>query len=158
MANDNPKLKKNGGDGTFVGNFLRGVVDVSPELLKIAGTVTGVSALSALGERIKGDDSLTSKDKDVALAMIQMDISEAQEVTKRWSADMTSDSYLSKNVRPLALIFLTVSMAVYIVIDSANDNFVVKTEWIDLLSSLLLVIYAAYFGGRSLEKIQKIRK
>jgi len=56
------------------------------------------------------------------------------------------------------LIFLTVSMAVYIVIDSANDNFVVKTEWIDLLSSLLLVIYAAYFGGRSLEKIQKIRK
>ena len=158
MANDNPKLKKNGGDGTFVGNFLRGVVNVSPELLKIAGSVTGVSALSALGERIKGDDSLTSKDKDVALAMIQMDISEAQEVTKRWSADMTSDSYLSKNVRPLALIFLTVSMAVYIVIDSANDNFVVKTEWIDLLSSLLLVIYAAYFGGRSLEKIQKIRK
>ena len=143
---------------TRIGDFLRGVVDVSPELLKIAGTVTGVSALSALGERIKGDDSLTSKDKDVALAMIQMDISEAQEVTKRWEADMTSDSYLSKNVRPLALIFLTVSMAVYIVIDSANDNFVVKTEWIDLLSSLLLVIYAAYFGGRSLEKIQKIRK
>ena len=143
---------------TRVGDFLRGVVDVSPELLKIAGAVTGVSALSALGERIKGDDSLTSKDKDIALAMIQMDISEAQEVTKRWSADMTSDSYLSKNVRPLALIFLTVSMAVYIVIDSANDNFVVKPEWIDLLSSLLLVIYAAYFGGRSLEKIQKIRK
>ena len=143
---------------TRIGDFLRGVVDISPELLKIAGTVTGVSALSALGERIKGDDSLTSKDKDIALAMIQMDISEAQEVTKRWSADMTSDSYLSKNVRPLALIFLTVSMAVYIVIDSANDNFVVKPEWIDLLSSLLLVIYAAYFGGRSLEKIQKIRK
>ena len=158
MANDNPKLKKNGGDGTFVGNFLRGVVDVSPELLKIAGTVTGVSALSALGDRIKGDDSLTSKDKDVALAMIQMDISEAQEVTKRWEADLSSKFWLPNNIRPIALAFLTLSLAIFIVLDSSIDTFNVENEWIDLLSSLLLLIYAAYFGGRSLEKIQKIRK
>jgi len=158
MANDNPKLKKNGGDGTFVGNFLRGVVDVSPELLNLAGTITGVSALSALGDRIKGDDSLTSKDKDIALAMIQMDISEAQEVTKRWETDLSSKFWLPNNIRPIALAFLTLSLAIFIVLDSSIDNFNVENEWIDLLSSLLLLIYAAYFGGRSLEKIQKIRK
>jgi len=49
-------------------------------------------------------------------------------------------------------------MAIYIVIDSSVSGFVVKNEWIDLLSSLLLLIYAAYFGGRSLEKIQNMRK
>tara|TARA_R110000772_G_scaffold36098_4_gene86656 strand:+ start:10682 stop:11143 length:462 start_codon:yes stop_codon:yes gene_type:complete len=148
--------EKNG--TTRIGDFLRTVVDISPELLNLAGTVTGVSALSALGDRIKGADSLTSKDKDIALAMLEMDMADAKEITKRWESDNLSDSFLSKNVRPMALIFLTISMAVYIVVDSANDNFVVKNEWIDLLSSLLLLIYAAYFGGRSLEKIQKMRK
>ena len=158
MANDNPKLKKNGGDGTFVGNFLRGVVDVSPELLKIAGSITGVTSLNVLADKIKGDDSLTSKDKDIALAMIQMDISEAQEVTKRWVADTKSKYFLPNNIRPITLAFLTLSLAIFIVLDSSIDNFNVENEWIDLLSSLLLLIYAAYFGGRSLEKIQKIRK
>ena len=155
---DNPKLKKNGGEGTFIGNFLRGVVNVSPELLKIAGTVTGVTSLNVLADKIKGDDSLTSKDKDIALAMIQMDISEAQEVTKRWEADLSSKFWLPNNIRPIALAFLTLSLAIFIVLDSSIDNFNVENEWIDLLSSLLLLIYAAYFGGRSLEKIQKIRK
>lgn len=158
MANDNPKLKKNGGEGTKVGNFLRTLKGVAPEILEIAGAVTGIDALKALGERIKGTDSISEQDKAIAIAMLEMDMVEAQEITKRWEADASSDSFLSKNVRPLSLIFLTVSMAVYIIIDSSLENFNIKKEWIDLLSSLLLLIYAAYFGGRSLEKIQKIRK
>ena len=149
---------KNKNGTTRVGDFLRTVVDASPELLKIAGTVTGVTALTSLGERIKGSDSLTSKDKDIALAMLEMDLAEAQEVTKRWESDMVSDSWLSKNVRPLVLGFLTLAMSVFIIIDSSNEGFTVKTEWISLLSSLLLLVYGAYFGGRSLEKIQKMRK
>ena len=155
---DNPKLKKNGGEGTFVGNFLRGVVGVSPELLSIAGSVTGIGALNTLADRIKGDSSLTTKDKDVALAMIQMDISEAQEVTKRWEADLSSKFFLPNNIRPLALAFLTLALAIFIILDSSIETFTVEDAWIELLSSLLLLIYAAYFGGRSLEKIQKIRK
>lgn len=158
MANDNPNLIKNGGEGTKVGNFLRTLKGVAPEILEIAGAVTGIDALKALGERIKGTDSISEQDKAIAIAMLEMDMVEAQEITKRWEADASSDSFLSKNVRPLSLIFLTVSMAVYIIIDSSLENFNIKKEWIDLLSSLLLLIYAAYFGGRSLEKIQKIRK
>lgn len=155
---DNPKLIKNKGEGTRVGNFLRGVKDVAPELLSIAGTVTGISALNALGERIKGSDSLTPQNKEIALEMLRLDVAEAQEVSKRWAADMTSDSWLSKNVRPLVLIFLTISMAAFIIVDSSTNGFDVKEDWISLLSSLLLLVYGAYFGGRSLEKIQKMRK
>ena len=143
---------------TRIGDFLRGVVDVSPELLNIAGSITGITSLNVLADKIKGDDSLTSKDKDIALAMIQMDINEAQEITKRWEADLSSKFWLPNNIRPIALAFLTLSLAIFIVLDSSIDTFNVENEWIDLLSSLLLLIYAAYFGGRSLEKIQKIRK
>ena len=148
-----PEVKK----GTAVGNFLRTLKGVAPDILEIAGAVTGISALNALGERIKGSDSLTPENKEIALELLKMDIEDSKEITKRWESDNLSDSFLSKNVRPMALIFLTISMAVYIIIDSANEQFIVKNEWIDLLSSLLLLIYAAYFGGRSLEKIQKMR-
>jgi len=81
-----------------------------------------------------------------------------QEVTKRWESDNLSDSWWSKNVRPLSLMFLTVTMFLYIILDSSIEGFSVGKEWIDLLSSLLLLIYSAYYGGRSLEKIQNIRK
>jgi hypothetical protein len=149
--------KKNNGKGTFVGNFLRGIKGVAPEILEIAGTVTGIDALKALGERIEKSDSITPEDKSIALEMLKMDMVEAREVSSRWSSDMKSDSWLSKNVRPLVMIFLTVSMAAFIVTDSSTDGFDVKEDWISLLSSLLLLVYGAYFGGRSLEKIQKMR-
>ena len=155
---DNPNLKKNGGEGTKIGNFLRTLKNVSPEILNIAGAVTGIDALKALGDKIKGTDTISEHDKAIALELLRMDIVEAEEITKRWQADSLSDSWLSKNVRPMALIFLTLSMAIYIIVDSSSQRFTIRNEWIDLLSSLLLLIYAAYFGGRSLEKIQSIRK
>ena len=148
--------KKNG--TTRVGDFLRTIVDISPELLNIAGTVTGIGGLKALGDKIKGEDSLSDKDKDIALAMIEMDMVEAEEVTKRWEADTRNKFWLPNNIRPVTLAFLTLSLAAFIILDSSISDFTVENAWIDLLSSLLLLIYAAYFGGRSLEKIQKIRK
>ena len=154
---DKPSYKDKNGT-TRIGDFLRGVVDVSPELLKIAGTVTGIEGLKLLGDKIKGDKSLSDADKDIALRMIELDMVEAQEITKRWEADTSSKFWLPNNIRPIALAFLTLSLAVLIILDSSITNFIVKNEWIDLLSSLLLLIYAAYFGGRSLEKIQKIRR
>jgi len=90
--------------------------------------------------------------------MLKMDMVDMQEVTKRWEADLHSDNKLSKNVRPLVMIFLTLSMFIFIVVDSSVDDFKVKSDWISLLSSLLWLVYGAYFGGRSLEKIQKMRK
>ena len=76
-------------------------------------------------------------------------------VTARWKLDMTSDSWLSKNIRPLALAFMTLMLVVIIILDASMTGFVVGAAWIALLQTLLLTIYAAYFGGRSLEKWKK---
>ena len=78
---------------------------------------------------------------------------EMQESTKRWTADMNSDSWLSKNIRPLSLAFLTLTLFIYIVLDSSLEGFKIDSNWIDLLSSLLLLVYGGYFGARSAEKI-----
>jgi len=87
-----------------------------------------------------------------------MDIIEMQEISKRWDSDMKSDSWLSKNTRPLTLVFLTASMVFLIILDSLNIDFGVKTEWIDLLKSLLITVYVAYFGSRGVEKFKAIGK
>tara|TARA_R110002051_G_scaffold309303_2_gene381804 strand:+ start:26 stop:418 length:393 start_codon:yes stop_codon:yes gene_type:complete len=78
-----------------------------------------------------------------------------QEVTSRWEADMKSDSWLSKNVRPLTLIFLVASTVIMIFIDSGFILFNVEPKWTDLLQMVLITVIGAYFGGRSYEKIKK---
>ena len=76
-------------------------------------------------------------------------------VTDRWKADMNSDSWLSKNVRPLILIFLVVSTVLMIFIDAGTIQFVVEEKWTDLLQLVLITVIGAYFGGRSFEKRKK---
>ena len=78
-----------------------------------------------------------------------------KEITSRWQADMASDSWLSKNVRPLVLIFLVVSTVLLIFIDAGVINFVVEAKWTDLLQLVLITVIGAYFVGRSLEKTKK---
>ena len=78
-----------------------------------------------------------------------------QNVTDRWKADMNSDSWLSKNVRPLVLIFLVVSTVLMIFIDAGTIQFTVEEKWTDLLQLVLITVIGAYFGGRSLEKRNK---
>tara|TARA_R110000803_G_scaffold33921_1_gene74140 strand:- start:1554 stop:1946 length:393 start_codon:yes stop_codon:yes gene_type:complete len=78
-----------------------------------------------------------------------------KQVSNRWEADMNSDSWLSKNVRPLVLIFLVVSTVLIIFIDAGTINFVVEPKWTDLLQLVLITVIGAYFGGRSLEKTKK---
>ena len=76
-------------------------------------------------------------------------------ITDRWSADMNSDSWLSKNVRPMTLIFLVVSTVLMIFIDAGTIQFTVEEKWTDLLQLVLITVIGAYFGGRSLEKRKK---
>tara|TARA_Y100000004_G_scaffold185344_1_gene235426 strand:+ start:3950 stop:4348 length:399 start_codon:yes stop_codon:yes gene_type:complete len=76
-------------------------------------------------------------------------------ITDRWKADMNSDSWLSKNVRPLVLIFLVVCTVLMIFIDAGSIDFVVEEKWTDLLQLVLITVIGAYFGGRSFEKRQK---
>ena len=76
-------------------------------------------------------------------------------ITDRWSADMNSDSWLSKNVRPMVLIFLVVSTVLMIFIDAGTIQFTVDEKLTDLLQLVLITVIGAYFGGRSLEKRKK---
>ena len=107
------------------------------------------------------DDLHTSKEEKleaeqkikelIASYEVQME----KEISTRWKADMTSDSWLSKNVRPLVLIFLVISTVLLIFIDAGVINFVVEAKWTDLLQLVLITVIGAYFGGRSLEKTKK---
>jgi hypothetical protein len=76
-------------------------------------------------------------------------------ITARWEADLKSDSWLSKNVRPMTLIFLIVCTMLLIFIDAGAINFNVKDSYVDLLQLVLITVIGAYFGGRSLEKVKK---
>jgi len=78
-----------------------------------------------------------------------------KQVTERWKVDMQSDSWLSKNIRPMVLIFLVVSTVLLIFIDAGVIQFEVKASWVDLLQLVLITVIGAYFGGRSLEKVKK---
>ena len=87
--------------------------------------------------------------------MANYQIEMEKNITSRWEADLKSDSWLSKNVRPLVLVFLIVCTMLLIFIDAGALNFEVKSSWVDLLQLVLITVIGAYFGGRSLEKVKK---
>ena len=78
-----------------------------------------------------------------------------KQVTERWKMDMNSDSWLSKNIRPLVLVFLVISTVFLVFIDAGFITFQVQDKWTDLLQLVLITVIGAYFGGRSLEKVKK---
>ena len=78
-----------------------------------------------------------------------------RQVSERWKSDMNSDSWLSKNVRPVTLIFLIICTMLLIFIDAGFLSFDVKDSYVDLLQLVLITVIGAYFGGRSLEKVKK---
>ena len=106
------------------------------------------------------DELLTSKEEaqelKIRLTEVENKLTETieQEVSKRWVADMQSDSYLSKNIRPMVLAFLVVSTIVMVFIDSGKLDFEVKDTWVDLLQIVLITVIGAYFGSRGLEKVK----
>ena len=121
---------------------------------------------SGATELVKGvggviDNLHTSEDEKLEAAqkikelVASYEIEMEKQVTSRWEADMKSDSWLSKNVRPMVLIFLVVSTVLMIFIDAGTIKFVVEPKWSDLLQIVLITVIGAYFGGRSLEKTKK---
>ena len=154
---DNPKLRKNGGKGTFFGNLWRSVVKNSIPLGEtIVEAIDGGNPKNVLEAITKSD--LSESQKEILLANLKQDVTEMEEITKRWQSDMQSDSWLSKNIRPLSLAFLTITLFIYVILDSSLEGFKINSEWIDLLSSLLLLVYGGYFGARAVEKITKMKQ
>ena len=121
---------------------------------------------SGATELVKGvggiiDNLHTSKEEKLAaeLKIKQLvsdyEIEMEKQITSRWEADMKSDSWLAKNIRPLVLAFLVVSTVLMIFIDAGTIKFIVEPKWTDLLQLVLITVIGAYFGGRSLEKVKK---
>tara|TARA_A100000172_G_C3043532_1_gene111497 strand:+ start:3034 stop:3486 length:453 start_codon:yes stop_codon:yes gene_type:complete len=140
---------------TKVGAFLK---ERAPKLVSQIGEfLPDQGALGIVKNMITSDTIIEPKDKETALKLLEQDIAEMNNVSQRWISDMTSDSWLSKNTRPLALIYLTLCMSIFIILDS-TVILEINQGWISLLEALLITVYVAYFGSRGAEKIQKIRK
>ena len=107
------------------------------------------------------DDVVTTKEEKMALKnamkkmLLESEVELQKNITERWKADMGSDSWLSKNIRPLTLAFLISSTMSLVFIDAGFIEFYVKDSWVDLLQLVLISVVGAYFGGRSIEKIKK---
>jgi len=109
MPNPKKKFKD-----TKVGKFLlgkSGIINVISNILPDQG------ALGMVKNLIEKDPDLPPQDKETALMLLEQDTIELQEISKRWDSDMKSDSWLSKNTRPMTLIFLTVSVVIFILLD-----------------------------------------
>jgi hypothetical protein len=130
--------------------------------MKILQTIFGGGA-DKLVESVGGvlDNLSTSKEekleakRKIKELMVNHQVEVEKNVSERWKADMNSDSWLSKNVRPLVLVFTIVCTMLLVFIDSGSITFQVEEKWTDLLQLVLITIIGAYFGGRSVEKLKK---
>jgi len=107
-------------------------------------------------------DSLTTTEEERLAAkqameevLMQAEAQAQEQVTRRWEADMKSDNWLSKNIRPLICIFLTAMFIIISIFDGNLGEFVIAPAYIPIYQTLLITVYGAYFAGRSIEKIKK---
>lgn len=138
---------------TKVGKFLAGagstIVDIVGEIAPEGSVLDNIAGL------ISKDKTLTEDQKEIAFKLLEIDKIELQAVSDRWGYDMNSDSWLSKNIRPLVLAYLVFSATVIIVLDSA---FVldVADNWVGVIEGTLTTVIIAYFGSRGVEKIKDV--
>ena len=141
---------------TKIGIFLK---EKAPAILDGIGEILpDQGGFGLVKNLITSDDNIEPEDKEKAMKLLELDIQEMKEVSSRWRSDMKSDSWLSKNTRPLTLIYLTFSSTILMIIDSFHTMFSVDEAWVSLLKTLLVTVYVAYFGSRGAEKITKINK
>mgnify|MGYP003113176723 FL=1 len=121
--------------------------------------ILGGNIISSVGNIV---DNLTTSDEERLAAkraieevLTKAEAQAQQEVTKRWEADMKSDNWLSKNIRPLICIFLTAIFVVVSIFDGNAGGFVISPAYIPIYQTLLITVYGAYFAGRTIEKVKK---
>lgn len=135
MSKDRKKFKD-----TKVGKFLLGK---SGLLDSIGDVMPDKGLLGVVKNLIDQDPDLPPQDKETAMKLLEIDMIEMQEVSKRWTADMTSTSWLSQNVRPLTLVFFSVAYIIGWYLDYELDS----------VAGVLSLIVGAYFGSRGIEKV-----
>jgi len=160
MSKDNPKLRKNGGSGTNIGNALRWLVSqgktVAEPLLKIAGTITGIEGLNELGGMIKKSTELSDLDKELLLKELDMDVLEMQEVTKRHLSD--NEHTITRLVRPVTYTLFTFLFFTLVFLDGNIGSFNVQAQYVPVIQSLYGTMTVFYFGSRGIEKVMKTWK
>jgi len=142
---------------TTVGKLLFGAASlINPTLGNlISGASTPAEAIAAIG---KSDVSSDEKIKLQQLIFEQQN-KEMEAVTSRWQADSISDSWLSKNVRPLVLVWCIVIFSLAGILDSVESiPFHIGVTWNDTFEKVMMAVVLAYFGGRSSEKVTSIFK
>ena len=105
--------------------------------------------------KAKAQAELLKMQQEGRLAELNADNIEAQEISKRWQADMGSDSWLSKNIRPMTLVYILSAFILMAVLD--GYGFKISEAYVTLLGQWGMLVMTAYFGGRSLEKIMEMR-
>jgi len=135
----------------------------------ILGKIVGGSAGSIVDSVVNGADKfiqtkeekeefrqLAEKEINRHIETMQQQLNDAEKnITDRWLADMNSDSWMAKNIRPMVLIYLLAILTGFVISDSLHTSFSIKDNWIDLLQILMTTAFAAYFGGRTFEKFKK---
>lgn len=139
---------------TRIGDFLRTLSGVAPEILKLASTVLpDAGILGVLADKINKTDTISQFDKDYALKQLEMDIEESKEITKRWEADMNSDSWLSKNVRPLVVANFTILIDIVVIGSMAGSS--LGEAYLPLLMTMGITAIGGYFTLREYGKANK---
>tara|TARA_R100000742_G_C4279594_1_gene104639 strand:+ start:1748 stop:2146 length:399 start_codon:yes stop_codon:yes gene_type:complete len=126
--------------------------------LKLFGKAGGgiVDSVSGVVDKfVQTKDEKAQFEKELTEIFIEAETEMQKNITERWKSDTNADSWLSKNVRPMVLIFLVISTVLLVYIDAGVIQFSVEDKWTDLLQLTLITVISAYFGGRSFEKIKR---
>ena len=121
--------------------------------------ILGGGVIKQVGDVL--DNLTTSKEEKLAAqqkikeVLVQAEANAQEQVTRRWEADMKSDNWLSKNIRPLICIFLTAMFVLISIFDGNAGGFTIAPAYVPIYQTLLITVYGAYFAGRSIEKIRK---
>ena len=152
MNKERKKLKD-----TKVGAWLK---DKAPQVLDTVGELLPDQGALGVVKRLLDKEDLPKEDRlEFEKLMLEQERHAQDNVTERWTADMSSDSKLAKNVRPIALIAVLWLYLLLAITDSIESiKFEVKEEYVSLLEVLALTAFSAYFAGRSIEKVQYKRK
>jgi len=129
-------------------------------LAKLFGKAGGgiVDKLSGVVDKfVRTKDEKAEFEKQMTEIFIEAEAAMQKNVTERWKADLEHGNWLTRSVRPLVLIFLIVATVLMVFIDSGSIHFEVEEKWTDLLQLVLMTTIGAYFGGRSVEKYNKVK-
>ena len=156
---DTGKYKDKNGT-TRVGDALRWLVKqgkvIAPELLEAAGGITGIKQLSALGDVIRADKTLSQPDKDILLQEMENDMIEMVEVTKRLQID--SEHAITRMIRPVSYAAMFVLFMAIVLLDGNLGAFTIDKAYVPVIQSLFGTMTIFYFGSRGIEKVMKTMK